>query len=1026
LRCGERLPARSRFCPACGTRVVAAPAAERRKVVSVIFADVVGSTALGERVDPETLRWAMQRWFHRMAEAIDRHGGTVENYVGDAVMAVFGVPESHEDDALRAVRAAVEMRDAVAALRGELQRERRLDFAVRIGVNTGEAVTGAATAGGIFTAGDMVNVAARLEQSARPGEILLGEGTFRLVRHAVDADPVAPLKVKGKQAPVQAFRLMSVAPDAPVRPHRPRPPLVDREEEARLLLDAFAAARTERTCRLVTVLGAAGVGKSRLVGEVIDTLDGAATVAAGRCLPYGDGLTWWPLVEALGASGLIDEVAGEGNPAVARAAELLTPGGGAVAPDEAFWAVRNVLESLARRRPLVLVVDDLQWADPVFMDLVEHVANWSGDAPLLLLILARPELLQSRPAWGSDKPNATSIPLEPLADDDAASLLGQLVGRAPLGERAAAHILDVAEGNPLFVVEVVSMLVDDGVLVPGDGRAPADLQTIAVPPTIQALLAARLDRLSSSERTVIEAASIEGKEFGSERVEALVADAVGESIAEALRTLVSKDLIEPFGEDTFRFRHQLIRDAAYDGISKEIRAHMHERFAEWLEAHPLTFPVVDELVGYHLERAVGLRRELGEADAATERLAARASASLGAAGRRAAQRADPSAASALLERAIALARYDEGRAALLPALGAALFEAGRMSDAIGVLDAAIERAPGARWEARARIEREIVRVENDPGAGPAHAHRVVDEVLPVLERAGDHGGQSRAWSLRAQADWVTGRAASADAAWRRAAECTRRSGDERELFGILGWRATAAAIGPTPVDDAIHRCEEFRSAVAASPVAVAWTVNPLATLHAMKGDFEAADRFLREANEILVQLHSLTSTVSHHEALVRMLAGRPDLAEIPLRAGRQRLASMSDRGLLATTNAMLAQAVYAQGNLGEADELARAAAQAAAAEDIVTQVIWRGVKARLLAREGELDEAEALAREAVALVERTDLLSHRADAMLDLADVLRTRSHIRAYQTAARAALSLYERKGNAVGAARALALLNS
>jgi class 3 adenylate cyclase/tetratricopeptide (TPR) repeat protein len=1001
---------------------------ERRKVVTVVFADVVGSTALGERVDPETLRWAMQRWFGRMGVVIDRHGGTIENYVGDAVMAVFGIPVAHEDDALRAVRAAAEMREEVADLRGELLRERNLDFAVRIGVNTGEAVTGAAADGGFFTAGDTVNVAARLEQSARPGHILLGRDTFRLVRHAVDAEPVAPLTVKGKTAALEAFHLLAVARDALGRPQRPRAPMVDREAERRHLLDAFDQAVADRSCRLCTVFGDPGVGKSRLVADAVGRLEGVATVTAGRCLPYGDGLTWWPLVEALGDSGLLEQLDGD-EITVRRAAELLKPAGDPVAPDEAFWAVRKVLEALARRRPLVFVVDDLHWADPMFMDLLEHVAEWARDAPLLLLVMARPDVLDSRPEWAAGKANATSILLEPLAAGDSADLLRRLVGTAPLGSGTATQILNVAEGNPLFVVEVVSMLIDDGVLAPGRVQAPADLRAIAVPPTIQALLAARLDRLSPAERAVIEAAAIEGKEFARDRVEALVADSLGGSIAAELSALVRKDLIEAAGtdENTFRFRHQLVRDAAYDGMPKELRADLHQRFGDRLKERPLGFPVVDELVGYHFERAVLLRRELGETEATTAELAARASASLSAASRRAGQRADPSGASALLERAIDLVDSDgAARGRLLPALGAALFEAGRMAEATSVLDEAIARAPEPRLEAHARIEREFVRLESDTSAGTEHARRVADEVLPVLEGEDDHGGQCRAWSLRAQADWIAGQVSRADDAWREAAECTRRSGDERELFGTLGWRATAAALGPTPVDEAIRRCEEFRAIVAASPVAVAWMVKPLASLHAMTGDFGLADKFLHEANEILDQLGNLASTAPHHEALVRLLQGLPAAAEVALRAGAETLATMHADDLLATTRAMLAQAVYAQGRFAEADELCRVAADAGAAEDMVTHVIWRGVKAKLLARDGKFEQAEALAREAVDLVEPTDLLSHRGDAMLDLAEVRRMCSRTDTYHPAAQIALSLYEQKGNVVGAARARSLLGN
>ncbi|MEN3285674.1 MAG: hypothetical protein V7607_6814 [Solirubrobacteraceae bacterium] len=999
---------------------------ERRKVVTVIFADVVGSTALGERVDPETLRWAMQRWFGRMAEVIERHGGTVENYVGDAVMAVFGIPVAHEDDALRAVRAAAEMRDEIAVLHAELQGERGVELAVRIGVNTGEAVTGAAAAGGSFTAGDMVNVGARLEQAARPGDIMLGHHTFRLVRHAVDVEPVAPLTVKGKADALDAFRLLAVAPDASGRPRRTRAPMVGRQDERQHVLDVFGRAAGDRSCQLLLVLGAAGVGKSRLVADVVETLQADAIVAAGRCLPYGDGLTWWPLVEALGASGLIEDVAAADVPAVTLAAELLKPAGEPIAPDEAFWAVRKVLETLARRRPLVLVIDDLQWADPTFMDLVLHIAQWARNAPLLLLVMARPELLDAHPGWAESEPNAERIVLEPLAANEAADLLRRLLGRSRLTSDAATRILEVAEGNPLFVEEVVAMLVDDGVLSDDGEQAPVELGAIAVPPTIQALLAARLDRLTPSERAVIEAAAIEGKEFSRERVRGLVMEQDRVAITAELLALAGKDLIRRIGlDDTYRFRHQLIRDAAYEGMPKGMRAVLHERFADRLEDHPSSIPGLDELLGYHLERAVVLRRELGSAPPATADLAARAASRLSAAGQRAAQRGEPAMAAALLQRAIGLVDFDEAaRGALLPALGAYLFEAGRMGEAIEVLDQAIARAPEPWLECRARIEREFVRLEAETSVGTERARRVVDEVLPTLERAGDDRGRCRAWSLRAEAAWITGQVSRADAAWGKAAECAGRAGDERELLGILGWRATAAVFGPTPVADAIRRCDRLRQRVGASPVADAWAVNALALLHAMQGEFDSADRLVAEANETLRQLGSLRANVSHIEALVRMLAGRPSAAEELLRADVEALTSMSDRRMLATTTAMLAQAVYAQGRLEEAAELCGVAEANEAADDIVTQAIWRGVKARTLACDGECEEAEALARQAVALIAPTDLLSDHGDAMLALAEVLRACSRTDESERAARTGLSLYVKKGNAVAAASAQSLL--
>jgi tetratricopeptide (TPR) repeat protein len=807
-----------------------------------------------------------------------------------------------------------------------------------------------------------------------------------------------------------------------------RAPLVGRERELRQVLDAFDRALADRSCRLFTVLGVAGVGKSRLVAEVIDALRGGGTVAVGRCLPYGDGLTWWPLAEALGTNELLERVAVD-EPAVSRAVELLKPTVGRVARDEAFWVMRKALQALARRRPTLLVVDDLQWADSTFMDFLDHVVSWEHDAPLLLLVMARPELRDARPRWGEGRPNAGSALLEPLAEAEAGELLEHLLGPARLSTGTAARILDVAAGNPLFVVEVVAMLSDEGVLPWRDPRGVAEPAAIAVPLTIQALLAARLDRLGEDERTLIEAASIEGKHFTRDAVAALVGDGDGQTIGIQLHALVRKGLIraEGSGDERFRFDHQLIRDAAYDGMSKERRADLHEWFASWLQAHGSAVLGSGELVGYHLERAVGLRRELGETGAITAQLAARASSNLSAAGHRAAQRDDHAAAIALFERAIALVDSDDAaRGALLPALGTSLFEAGRMAEATRVLEEAIAGAPEPWLEARARIEREFVRLELETGVGAESARRLVDEVLPVLERARDDHGQCRAWSLRAHAAWQSGRVERADADWVQAVACARRADDGRELFATLGWRATAAVLGPTPVDEAIGRCEEIRGFVRSTPVTLAWALNPLALLHAMRGQFELAARFLHRANEILHELGSLHSSAPHLEALVRLLAGEPKLAEVALRAGVDRLASMNSLGLLATTNAILAHAVYAQGRMQEADELCRRASDAAAADDIFTQVIWRGVKAKILAGQGRCNDALALAGEAVALATPTDLLTLRGDALLDLAVGLRACAPESQSRCATRGALSLYERKGNRVAAARARSLLST
>ncbi len=1007
---------------------------ERRKVVTVVFADVVGSTALGERVDPETLRWAMQRWFGRMAEAVERHGGTVENYIGDAVMAVFGIPVAHEDDALRAVRAAAEMRVEVAALQGELRRDRGVELAVRIGVNTGEAVTGGAAAGGSFTAGDIVNVAARLEQAAPPGDILLGDDTFRLVRHAVDAEPLASLAVKGKRAPIEAHRLVAVLSGARGRPQRSRAPMVGRQRERRRLLDAFHQAVADRACQLLTVLGAAGVGKSRLVAEVIDTLDGAATVAAGRCLPYGDGLTWWPLVEALGPSGLFEQVAANDEPAIARAAELFKPDGEPVAPEEAFWAVRKVLEALGRRRPLVLVVDDLQWAEPTFIDLLEHVADYARDAPMLLLVMARPELLDARPAWGGGKLNATTALLEPLGDADAGDLLRYLVGTQRLGDRAAARILAVAEGNPLFVEEVVAMLVDHGVLPSGDVAAAGEetgvveLTAIAVPPTIQALLAARLDHLGAAERAVIEAASIEGKEFAREHLRALVADGMADSVDNNLRDLVRQDLIRPVDadEETFRFRHQLIRDAAYGAMSKDVRATLHERFAVRLDAGRSVLPVMDELLGYHLERAVLLRRELGAPENAVAELAARASTSLRDAGRRAAQRDDP-ASVRLLERALALIPEPDHAPVLLD-LADALEAVGDLERCAVAASSALKLAQAAgdrRIAARAQVLDLAVGMNRSKGEiDLASLDAAARPLLAELEALGDDEGMASALRLLGEAN--VNRFERASAYLERAVAVAERIGDRKGAAFAAGGLGLITVFGPVPAAEGIERCRALRRRFADHPGTSAILLRHEAVLHAMQGRIDEARALHTESDRIADDLGSrwvLASRVFGQWA-IELFAGQPTRAEAAARASLEIFQEMGATNQGSTAAALLAAVLAQQGRYEEALRYADIAAAWAAWDDIASQVVQLGARSRVLASRGEFEHAEAVAREAVRVSERSDDIWQRGDALIDLGAVLDRAGRLGEATAVIRDAIVLYERKGNVVSTARARAML--
>jgi class 3 adenylate cyclase/tetratricopeptide (TPR) repeat protein len=952
----------------------AAPRPDARRLVSVLAAGA-------DFDDPEALHAVLRR----AGEVIERHGGTVERYLGDALVGFFGLTESSGDDALRAARAAVELRAS----------EPRL----RLGIEAGELLVGDGPHGATIATGATITTAGRLADAAGRGEIRLGDA----MRQAVAADATIDETTGG---------LLELHLERPALLRVCDTPFVGRERELGELRAAFDAACGERACRLVTVAGAPGIGKSRLAAEFLATLGDEATILAGRCLSYGEGTTYGALadiVRGLGDDprGLVADLLGPDEQAIRGILAAIGLSDEPAQVEETSWALRRLLERVARDRPLVVAVEDIHWAQPALLDLLDHIAALSSGAPILLVCLTRPELLESRPTWSAPQPNRSVLMLDTLAAEQAVELAERL-GAGELAPRIARR----AEGNPLFVEQLVAV---------DAGQDSAEL-----PASIQAVLAARIDRLQPGERTLLQRASVEGRTFHAGALAAPLPErerpAVGPLlVALARKGLIGADRPRIAGEDAFRFTHALIREAAYAGLTKVVRAQLHAGVGQWLERRR---EAADEIVGYHFEQACLLTSELG--GAGDRRLAGRAIPRLEAAAQAARARADPAAASALLERAIALVHAgDAAGDGLLPALGASLFESGRITEATRVLDEAIARSPGDALQARAEVEREFVRLETESGSPTERARLVADAALPVLERAGDDAGQCRAWSLRAHIAWTAGRVGLADEAWCEAAECARRAGDERQLFDILSWRATAAVLGPAPVSEAIRRCTEFREIVGSSPTAAVWMINPLASLHAMSCEFELAERYLAEADETLLALGHLDSIVSHHKALVRLLAGQPEIAEPPLRAGVRELASIDDSATYATTAAMLAQAVYAQGRVEEAGELCVLAAGAAPADDIVTQVIWRGVRAKVLARGGEHERAQALAREAVALVEPTDLLSHRGDAMLDLAEVLLSGGRGDESREAARLALELYESKGNIAASTRGRALLH-
>jgi tetratricopeptide (TPR) repeat protein len=952
---------------------------------------------------------------------IERHGGSVEGFIGDAVVGVFGQDEVHEDDALRAVRAAVEMRDAGAALSSELERELGIEIAMKLGVESGEVFVGAGARRSPFAAGDAFNVAARLEGTAAEGEILLGENVHRLLRGAVRAERLEPLALKGRSATVQAWRLVGLDADDTVRLRAPRSPFVDRAREIEALRAAFARACEEEACRAVAVVGPAGIGKSRLARELLSELEEQATVAVGRCPSYGEAVAYRPLAEIIrqlggsDASRWLDEVL-EGDEQAARLVlSAIGLSDRAAQAEEIFWGVRRLFERIARDRPLAVFLEDVHWAEPALRDLLEYLLTFSSGRPMLIVCLARPEFVETQPAWMAPLPNRSLLMLEALLDADAQELV-EVAGADGLGADTAARIVEMAEGNPLFLEQLAVVGAESG--------------EKALPSTIQAVLAARIDRLEPDERAVLEHASVEGRSFHVGAVAELLGEDGEVGIAPHLVSLVQKQLIRPDrsdlpGEDAFRFAHVLIREAAYQGVPKQRRAELHEHVARWLEAQPAR---QDETVGYHLSEAYLHRVQLGPLGERERALAAGAAERLAAAADAALLRGDPPAGARLLERAESLLQpADPTRTELLPRLGAALLDAGRLADADRVLAEALDRARGdERLESRARVEQQLVRLQAGSDAPAEDTGRIADSALKVLEAHGDELGQCRALCLRARQAWVEGHSARADDAWRRAAERARRANDEAALFEILDWRASEALFGPTPVPTAIDRCRQIQQQVRGSPVAVARTFQPMAALHAMAGDFDEARRLVRAGDEILGELGGLQSAVAQQEALVELLAGRPEAAEARLRQGYERLEEMGEKALLASTAVMLAQALFVQGRHSEAAEFCRVSEEAAANEDLSAQVGCRAVRAKLLALEGRLKAAEASAAEAVRLGKRTDFLTLHADALVDLGEVLSQSGRSDEADGALREALELYRRKGDAVSAGRARSRLDT
>ena len=953
--CGRDNPPGAGFCNSCGAALASlAVSREVRKTVTVLFCDLTGSTALGEQTDPEALRALLARYFERMKTIVEAHGGTVEKFIGDAVMAVFGVPAAHEDDALRACRAAVEMRDALP----------ELGIGGRIGVNTGEVVTGTEER---LATGDAVNVAARFEQAAAPAEVLIGEPTLALVREAVVAEPVEPLTLKGKSDPVPAYRLVSVL-DAPERSHASR--FVGRERELRSLAGAWERVQAQPRCELVMVVGDAGVGKSRLVSEALTGIE--ARVVSGRCLPYGEGITYWPVVEVVKQLAVLpsDPTAAAAIRSLLGESEVGTSG------DEIAWAFRKLLEEHA---PLVVVFDDIQWGEETFLDLVESMALLSSGAPLLLLCMARPELVERRPSWPG------TLRLEPLPAEQADALIGDAVS-----DELRERIARAAGGNPLFISEMLAMAAEDG--------------DVDVPPTLKALLAARLDQLDEAERRVLERGSVEGEIFHRGGVQALAPEET--QVTTRLAALVRRQLVRPdraqiAGDDGYRFRHLLIRDAAYDALPKAVRADLHARFADWLDQPGRDLVERDEIVGYHLERASRYQAELGQPDAA---LADRAAARLAAAGHRAVDRQEYRTGAVLLTRAAELVRPYR-------------------------IDVALE------------LESAWTPSSFDVRAGAETAEAVTERV----EAAGDHSGGmlGRAMSLYLRA--VAGEPDATDeviALCRAALPLEEERSDPRRL-ALLWELLSAAANFHMQNDDDIEAslqalryqriagysrsdAELEHALIAGSrPASEAMRIMdelvarrppgsqdlPRAALLAMLGRFDEAWPLAEARSSHLREVTGNASAAAHF--YLSMIATIEGDRERACRYAAEQIEVIAQAAIpAATVKSRLARELCYLARFDEVERLLEET-RAVPPPGSGVRVLAAAAEALLLAHRGEPEQAETLARTAVATAEtRTDNVWWQAWTNEDLATVLERAGRIDEARAALARALALWERKG--------------
>jgi predicted ATPase len=995
-----------------------------RKTLTVLHADLARE---GRELDPEALLALSERVRECIVGAVTAHGGTIVSGTGVTFVGVFGLPTLAEDDPLRAARAALGIRFALAQLNESLDRDWGVRHTISIGVATGKTLVDPTD--GIAATGEVFAVAARVARSAQADEVLLADSTRATLREAVDVERVSQLE--HGEAPDLTWRLLEVRAVAAIVPRRLDAPLVGREWEISQLRHAFERAAQGRTSYLITVLGPAGIGKSRLAHEFATSIADKATVLTGRCPSYGAGVTYWALAEIIReaagattraaiASLLVDEP--EVDEIAARIAGAVGADEPAGSAHDLFWAVGSLFQALSRDRPLVVVLDDLHWAEPMLLDLLEHLVDATRTAPVLLVCLARSELLDLRPSWGGGKLNASTILLEPLSPAEC-DLLIEHSGGGDLDPAVTSRLTEAAEGNPLFLEQMIAIAREEG----------ANAGAVPVPPTIEALLAARLDRLDPAERAALERASVVGKEFSLSEVTALSPEPERQDVRRRLEVLTRRELLAPAaaprrGDAGFRFRHGLMRDAAYDALPKLERAGLHKDLARFLQEMPEHLRGREEVLGFHLEQAYRYRVELGQVGDEVHELAEQATVLLAGAGRRAYARDDVPAAVALLGRAADLAGTGtSARLELLPDLGEAVREGGDYPRAEEVLAEAISAAGEAgdgALEEYARLVRLRMRVQTD-------AEHSAEEVVVGARRALDAFGAvddarslAKAWELLAWGHWLECHAAATEDALAHSLEHARRASDARTTAQSLHLTLGAAVFGPRTVPDAIARCEEILEDGGRQKRVSASALRALAALKAMAGEFEEARWLLGRFAAIVEDLGLRVTAASAAEtyAEVELLAGDAAAAEERLWPAYTQLAEM---GVNESANlaALLAQALHLQGR----DEEAVAISEVTPAEDDVSaHVHLFAARARALAAVGRGEEAELLAQDAVERARKTDFLVMHADALSALAEVLHCNGNPGEARALLAEALELFRAKQHLVAIKRTKNLLEN